>query len=275
VLFRSEYSLGAKLFDRGKWGNRLTEAGQIAMRSAENLDWAIERVQEEIAAHAKGLQGPLKLGVAPSLAQALLPRVFSHLGEHASTLAANVLIGSDRTLLEALEHGEIELAISPVETDISTAYVVETTLAREPFLLALPSGHRLIGQPQVDIAEVVDEGWILPPSRSRYQQTIEAMFLASGFSLPSNVIITADPNLQESLAMATGRLCIINPSQFIGRSPPFALVPFLRTNTRAIGYRVLARQTMSLAATQMIDGLRSVLSEWVEAAQSLGVSGPT
>src|SRR5262245_8952526 len=70
-----EEYLGFKLFERGRDGARLTEAGREALAHADRILGGVADL-EALARRAKGpLTGPFRLGVIPSVAPYLLPRL--------------------------------------------------------------------------------------------------------------------------------------------------------------------------------------------------------
>lgn len=82
---RLEESLGTPLFERVGRGLRLTAAGRALQRRAKLLDVAIDDTLREVGAVAKGAAGHLRIGVAPTMAQYLLPGACNAFLENAST----------------------------------------------------------------------------------------------------------------------------------------------------------------------------------------------
>ena len=248
-----ERALGVKVFDRGKRGTELTEAGRIVARGAQNVEAAIDRAQAEIAASLNRAEGPLTIGVTPSVALGLLPRCLGDMAAAQPRTITHIVEGLDGALFPALLRGEIELLIGPIDPLRAPDHsVVELLLAQEPFLLGVPAGHRLAGSGPVDIGQLSQEPWILPSPGSSFYRIVEALFLATGQRLPTDAVVTNNLLMQESLIVSTGRLCLLTPAQLIGRRPRFELLRIAHGPSRTLGIRHLAHTRLSPAAEALI-----------------------
>src|SRR5262245_30387113 len=106
---RLEDSLGMALFERAGRGIRLTAAGQALKRRAKVLDVAMDDTLREIDAVARGASGHLRIGVAPTMAQYLLPGACREFLDTAKDVTITTLIGMSRFLRDALHAGEIDM----------------------------------------------------------------------------------------------------------------------------------------------------------------------
>lgn len=262
AIAQLERSLGAKLFERGKQGTKPTKAGLLAARSATNIDWAIKHAQAEIRASTENLVGPLVIGATPSMILGLLPRALSLLAKTHPDASVVINEGLDDLLLPALDCGEIELLVGPVESiRPSDNRIVQVTLAKEPFLLGVPHDHRLSGRAKLAIAELSDEAWILPIEGSSFYRIVEAMFLTSGRPLPVNAIHSNSLAMQEQLVRGTGRISLITPAQFLYRAAPFKIIRLANPPVRSIGVRYRADVTLSPIAEQLVASLRELTQD--------------
>lgn len=259
AIAQLERSLGVRLFERGKQGTKPTTAGLIAARSATNIDWAMRHAQAEIRANAENLVGPLVIGTTPSMILGLLPRALSLLAETYPEASVVVRDGLDDLLLAALDRGEIELLVGPIESVRPCSdRIVQVTLAQEPLLLGLPHDHPLSARTELAIAELSDEPWILPLEGSSFYRVVEALFLTSGQRLPLNAIHTNSLALQEQLVTGTGRICFITPTQFLYRTAPFKVIRLANPPVRSIGVRYRTDLTLSPIAEQFLASVREL-----------------
>lgn len=256
-----ERALGVRLFDRGKRGTTVTEAGRIVLEGASNIEHVLLRTQEAVRAHMQGLAGPLTIGATPSMVLGLLPQALADLARGHPRLAVTVIEGLDGALLPALRRGEIELLVGPLERpETGDADIVELPLARENFFVGVPHGHRLSGRSGFGVEELGDEAWILPSAGSSFHRVIEALFLAAGMGLPANAIRSNSLPFQEMLALSTGRLCFVTPAQLIGRVAPFEVIPLLHAPTRVIGIRHLVTLGNAPMLRALIESVRAAAS---------------
>lgn len=269
-----ERSLGAKLFERGKHGARPTAAGLLAARTATNIDWAIRHARAEIRASAEHLVGPLVIGATPSMILGLLPRALGLLAKTYPDASIVINEGLDDLLLAALDRGEIELLVGPVQSLRPCGdRIVEVTLFREPFLLGLPHRHRLSGRAELAIAELSDEAWILPSEGSSFYRIVEATFLTSGKQLPLNAIHSDSLAMQEQLVTGTGRICLITPAQFLYRPAPFKIVRLANPPVRWIGVRYRADIALSPIAERLVASLRELTQDIEQEFRTIAGTG--
>lgn len=139
-----ERSLGIQLLERGRNGVILTEGGkEIAERAARVLADVRDIVD---AARRQGdvLAGPLALGVIPSLAPYILPRLLPMIRDGFPSLDLHIRETQTQTLIGELADGELDLLLLalPVEhPDIETIRLFD-----DRFLLAMAASHRMSNQ---------------------------------------------------------------------------------------------------------------------------------
>ena len=135
--------------------------------------------------------------------------------------------------------------------------LTEIPIFKENLFVAVPSNHRLHQAKKLRIADLVEEAWILPSSGSSFHRIVEALFVAANKQLPENTIITNSLQMQEQLVQSTGRLCLMTPVQFLGRKPPFRLVPLQDAPNRVIGIRHLRKNQISMLAQEFINAVNA------------------
>jgi LysR family hydrogen peroxide-inducible transcriptional activator len=140
-LKKLEDYLGVQLFERNKHRLMPTPIGaEIIERARVALD-----VVDEIRELARGchdpMNGPLRLGVIPTLGPYLVPYVLPTIREVFPKLHLYLREDLTANLLERLRHGGLDallLALPVHGEDIDVM-----PLFHEPFLVALPTGHPL------------------------------------------------------------------------------------------------------------------------------------
>jgi LysR family hydrogen peroxide-inducible transcriptional activator len=153
-----EREVGADLVERRPNDIVLTETGiEVAQRAERIL--AATRDLVDFASHRDVLSGSLRLGIIPTLAPYVLPRMLPLLQERYSLLRLEVRETQTRMLLDELAGGELDCVMLalPVESgDVETLRLFE-----DPFLLALPSAEPLPAQGRVALANVDQRRLIL------------------------------------------------------------------------------------------------------------------
>lgn len=131
-----EESLGLALVERGPRQAKLTEFGARFVAKARDILAGIDDLGEMARAAQDQLMGRLRLGVIPTIAPYLLPRVMSALGKSHGGLDIHVRETQTRRLLADVEAGALEAAI--VALPASHPGLREIALFEEPFKLVRP-----------------------------------------------------------------------------------------------------------------------------------------
>lgn len=267
--------MGVRLFDRDKRGTTLTPAGRILIVGASNIENILARTQEAIQADAMNIAGPLAVGGTPSMMLGLIPKALAVLARHRPKLSLNVREGLDNALLPDLRRGEIELLVGPLEPYAGAdPDIVEIPLLRERFFIGMPRDHGQAGRAELNVKDLVDEAWSLPAPGSGFFRVVEALFLSAGVGLPRNAVATNSLPLQE-LMVATGRLCMVTPSQLAGREVPFTIVPIAQAPVRVVGIRHLASLHLSPIASTFIETLGEAAAQLVSEQDFIApIDGP-
>ncbi|MGZ3278367.1 MAG: LysR family transcriptional regulator [Caulobacteraceae bacterium] len=103
-----EQALHLKLFERGKSGSRLTEAGHALIGSAEALERSAQALKDQAAAHARGLAGVVRVTTNESLSNFCLMPAMPEFSRLFPDIQVQVII-DDRFL--DLWKGEADVSI--------------------------------------------------------------------------------------------------------------------------------------------------------------------
>jgi LysR family transcriptional regulator, hydrogen peroxide-inducible genes activator len=132
-----ERTLGVAVVERRPGDVMLTDVGREIARRGEDI-LAASRDLVDFARHRSGLlTGRLTLGVIPSLAPYLLPRILPTLQSRFPELRLELLETQTKQLVEDIKSGALDVAMLALplgEPDIET-----TALFEDLFLLAVPS----------------------------------------------------------------------------------------------------------------------------------------
>jgi LysR family hydrogen peroxide-inducible transcriptional activator len=153
-----EREIGTELVERRPGEIALTDTGRdVAERAAGILAAASDLV--DFARHRTLLSGGLKLGIIPTLAPYVLPRVLPRLQAAHPDLRLEVRETQTRLLLDELTRGDLDCVMLalPVEgADVETLRLFD-----DAFLLAVPAGDALPAQGRVGVEDVDQDRLIL------------------------------------------------------------------------------------------------------------------
>jgi LysR family hydrogen peroxide-inducible transcriptional activator len=153
-----EREIGAELIERRPGDIALTETGQEVAARAEQILTAT-RDMVDFARHRDVLSGQLRLGIIPTLAPYILPRVLPRLQTAYPQLRLEVRETQTKSLLEELTRGALDavmLALPAEGTDVETL-----PLFTDAFLLAVPANDVSSPRARVSIDDVDQRRLIL------------------------------------------------------------------------------------------------------------------
>lgn len=131
-----ETILGAPLVERGARQIRLTLLGEAFALRAREILRAVDELGDLARASYGPLMGQLRIGIIPTVAPYLLPRIIKALSGHFSVLDLRPREAVTQKLLEDLKEGKLDTAI--VALPVSEPSLHEQPLFDEEFVLVRP-----------------------------------------------------------------------------------------------------------------------------------------
>lgn len=135
-----EDALGAKLFERGARQVRLTPLGEELATRVRDILRSVDEIGDLARASDEALTGRLRIGVIPTVAPYLLPRVIQTLSARHQSLDIYVRETVTPRLLQELTEGKLDTAI--VALPVSEPSMTETALFSEDFVLVRPAADK-------------------------------------------------------------------------------------------------------------------------------------
>ncbi len=176
-----EKELGLKLLSRTTREVTLTRSGHSLMREARPLLAHVEEVADLVRNSAGGEERVFRIGAMDSAATGLLPQLVHDCRELAPETELYLLEDKSAKLLPKLLSGALDMSIVRPPMTPQPAIHFER-LMEEPTVVALPSGHPLTKQKNLNIKDLEDVPLIVPSPRSRphsYKLTMQLFLDAS------------------------------------------------------------------------------------------------
>jgi LysR family hydrogen peroxide-inducible transcriptional activator len=170
-LGKLERLLGVTLFDRSRSPAVPTDVGRLLVEQARVVLREAARLVEVRDAAAGLVAGELRLGVIPTLAPYLLPRVLPELHRRHPLLELVVEERVTDDVIEGLRRGALDAGI--IATAAPATDTVERVLFTEPFVAYVSPSHRLAGQATVRAEDLsLDDLWLLAEGHCLRAQTV-------------------------------------------------------------------------------------------------------
>ena len=147
-----ERDLGAELVERRQGAIVLTEAGLEVAQRAKSILSATRDLADCVSRKEKLLAGKLRLGIIPTLAPYVLPRLLPNLNRHYPDLNLDLLETQTKTLLSELAQGSLDVIL--LALPIEKGEFETSILFEDRFLLAVPADDPLPERARVTTGDV-------------------------------------------------------------------------------------------------------------------------
>lgn len=133
-----ESLLGQTLLDRSQNPVTLTSFGREALDRSQEIIRSATAMVERARYLGAPLTGPLRLGIIPTIAPYMLPRILPPLQKKFPALELQLHEDLSARLVEGMKRGELDLIL--LAFPYNTPGMVQHKLFDEPFFLACPKG---------------------------------------------------------------------------------------------------------------------------------------
>ena len=152
-IAKLEKGLSAKLFLRNSQRVQLTEAGVQFLNHARSIEREFHALEAGVG--ALRTRRRVRLGVLATLATPMLEALATSHQENYPDDALEIVEGSERDLLSALQRQRIDIALSVTRS--SERRYRQTPLFEEGYVLAVAQSHRIAGLDAIEGAALADE----------------------------------------------------------------------------------------------------------------------
>lgn len=270
-----EQDLSVKLFDRTPLGVVPTVFGELLAQHAKVIRSEMRHAELEIASLRGAVKGHVTIGVGPSIAANLMPAGAQRMRREKPGVRLTVIEGLVDNLIPALRRGEIDMAIGSWPRVADSDLTAETLLQDSVCVIASPR-HPLVGKSRVELGDLLEYPWALPPESQRWRQILEETFLAQGLSPPSPAVVSNSAMFIRTVLASSEYLSYL-PLQSLpagGRTMQLAALPceaLARQIDVTVTYR--ERAVLSPSAQAMLACLREVIRDLEhEAAPALAAA---
>jgi LysR family hydrogen peroxide-inducible transcriptional activator len=158
-ILKLEAELGSRLFDRLPRSARLTVFGNAFLPKAERILQELSEAKTEMLEMAGEEKGEVVLGIIPTIAAYLLPKLL--IGFSALHTAIKIKVIEDITpaLLERLHQGTVDIVIAalPIYGDELSSLEI----FKERFFAVVPEKHSRAKQKSLELAELKNDAFLL------------------------------------------------------------------------------------------------------------------
>jgi DNA-binding transcriptional LysR family regulator len=256
-----EQALGVRLLDRHRQGIEPTEYGRALLDCGSATFDDLRQGVRNIAFLADPTAGELRIGTTTFLAASFVSALVDRLSRRYPRIVFHLVTGYTETLHRELAERNVDLLIIRGSGPIADPRYDFEFLFDDSYVVAAGAQNQWVRRRRIEIAELVNELWVLPPPDSVIGSIVMDAFRASGLDYPRVSVVTDCPHMRISL-LATGRFVTIFPAsafRFLTKRSELKILPVeLPTARRPNGIVTLKNRALSPVARLFIDCAREV-----------------
>jgi DNA-binding transcriptional LysR family regulator len=257
-----EHTLGVKLFDRSSQGVEVTSYGAALLKCGVNVFDEMRQGLKQIEFLSDPTSGELAVGCPEIMNAGIMPAISERLLQQHPRVQLRV-IHADLALSEfnPLRERKVELLVGRLPDPFVEDDLTFEPLVQEPFVAVAGANSQWARRRRVELADLMDESWVLPPQDSTPGGIISGIFAANGLKSPRPGIATLSIQLTTTL-IATGKFVGILPNsvaKFSSRRVGLKILPSrIPTTHYAIAILTVKSRTPGPLAQLFIEHARAV-----------------
>jgi DNA-binding transcriptional LysR family regulator len=266
VISDLEHALGVKLFDRSTRGVEPTlYARALLVRGRAAFDELRQGIRDiEFLANPEA--GELTIGYPESTAATVLPKIIEQFSrQHPHVIIRGDIVAAPAFKFSGLRDRTHDLVITPIPTPVpddgSVADLNIEVLLDDPWVIVAGIQSRWARRRKVDLAELINEPWLLTPAYSASCRHLAEAFRARGLCMPKATMVTFSTDLRAKLS-AGGDFITLVPSSILRGGNASRTLKMLPVNfpgrTWLVAVLTLRNRTLSPVAGRFIECARQV-----------------
>jgi DNA-binding transcriptional LysR family regulator len=205
--------------------------------------------------------GEVRIGSTVFLAASFVSALVDRLSRRYPRIVFHLVTGYIDTLHRELSDRNVDLLIVRSPGPITDERLHFEFLFDDSYVVAAGATNQWARRRRIEIAELVNELWVLPPRESVIGSIVTEAFRASGLGYPRVAVVTDSPHMRISL-LATGRYVTIFPAsalRFLARGSELKVLPVkLPMARRPNGIITVKDRALSPVAQLFIDCAREL-----------------
>jgi DNA-binding transcriptional LysR family regulator len=256
-----ERTVGVRLLDRNARGVEPTAYGRALLDGGTAVFDELRQAVKNIELLADPTAGEVGIGCNPFLATSFVSAVINRLSRRCPRIVFHLMNTPGARLHHELSERNVDLLITRKFGPIADERMDFEFLFDEPFVVAAGTQSPWVGRRRIELAELMNEAWILPPSGGPIASVAMEAFRAKGLDYPRATVVSDSPDARISLLAAGLFLTILHASmlRFSTKRPEIKVLPVkLPMAHMQIGVVTLKNRSLSPVAQLFIEQAREV-----------------
>ncbi len=265
-----EHVLGIQLFERMARGVVPTWAGKMLIRRAGVALAEMDAAHCEISTLLSGIGGRVAIGSVLTPATNILMQAIKLFKARSQKASLVVDFSTSKSMVERLLDGQLDLVLGRILDTAVVPLLNFEPISDEVHHLIVRAGHPLVGRDDLQLAELVEQSWIVPPTGSILRDRLTALFLSAGLAPPAETVETLAVPLVVALLTDTDMLVAL-PKELVQAqlvAGELVALPFdLKLRMDAYGIITRRGHVLSPGAEILADALREAATAELDASR--------
>jgi len=228
VIAELEHTLGVRLLDRGARGVEPTKYGRALLARSNAAFDELRQSVKDIEFLADPTVGEVRIGCQETFAAAILPSVIRRFSQAYPRVVLHVeQLGSLAAESSALRDRTIDigmfLLVKPHDEKLFADDLNVEVLFLERMVVVAGKQSKWAHRRKIDLAELVDEPWVLTESDTLSYLRVAEAFAARGLGVPKRILQTLSSHIRVNLASSGSHIATVANSTLRVYGERFAL----------------------------------------------------
>jgi DNA-binding transcriptional LysR family regulator len=253
-----ERSVGKRLLERSRRGIELTPYGEAVIKCGIAVFDDLRKGIADIESLADPTAGEVRIGCTEPVAAGIVSAVMDRLVQRHPRIRFQVLLRDTATLHRELVARNIDVLIAQMDRLLDDKNTQSEILYYESIAVVASVHHPAANRRRIQISDLLDEAWALPPPQSFVTSIIAQAFRKSGLELPSTAV-TGSAYLRIVMVVSGGVITALPATMLKASILPLRALPvMLPTNRRPVRIVTLKNRSLSPVAELFVDQTRTV-----------------
>ncbi|WP_439374809.1 LysR family transcriptional regulator [Bradyrhizobium sp. DASA03120] len=206
-----EHAFGVRLLDRHRRGIEPTVCGRALLDCGTAVFDELRQGVKTVEFLADPTAGEVRIGSTAFLGASFVSALIDRLSRRYPRIQFQLETGYIETLHRDLRERKVDLLIVRSGGELADERLHFEPLFEDSYVIAAGEKNPWVRRRKIQLSDLAEERWVLPPRESVIGSIIAQAFRGSGFEYPRATVITDSPHMRVSL-LETGRFMTVFPA---------------------------------------------------------------
>jgi DNA-binding transcriptional LysR family regulator len=255
-----EHSLGVRLLDRGPQGIVPTPYGRALIKRSIAVFDELRLGVQDLEFLSDPTAGEVRIAAPAVLSSGFVAAAIDGLTRHHPRVVCHLSVDDPPRVYRRLEERDLDLAIAFMIAPTNEERMDAQVLYTDRIHIVAAASNPLSRRRRVNLKDLMNEPWALPPPDSELGMWCANAFRAAGLPMPPATVVCMT-GIARVAMVARGRFLtptIESVSRFFGKTAAIKALPIdLPGTARPVGIVTLRNRTLTPVAQLFIDSARA------------------